>query len=758
MVDQVIRDQCESKKDMPPLSIDAFLTKLHTTHSHLQKAVLTELTCSENVWKCTLTRSKVSFQRRAQAPERAKRSSSKQNAKPRATALPVRPRYTMLRALDDEGLAGLETVGVQDVRRVREDLLKLQFRRLDAKSEGCLRAHVLTQLGARFGETLLETDVARLCRQIEAKGSSPTSPARSSPGVDFEGFCSLMSPEEEEEELMEDSAQETLAAVRRAVRAEAKEKLQGEQDRKLQTNAHRMRGICAVFFDVVSVLVIIANALVMGFSTDVSPTSSGWDVAELGFFAYYTLEYVIKLRLQGCFGYYFGEEAAWNWFDNACLVVSFVELLVTYIADPTQDGQGGFMLMRMLRLARLARLVRLMRFRMFRELKLMVLGLFSGLRALCWAIVLLMFIIYTIGVLMRLVSDVEEFGSMPRSMFTLFRCFGPDGCAAYDGTPLPERLRLELGMPFFVLYILTTMTVGVGLFNLIMAVFLDNVLKSQGQRKMREIGDSSAAVCTDLQLHIRRFLCEPASETERGLFDRLSESAQQKLAHVTEEGYYRDQATKKKIAEATYQILQEDQVSISKDMFTVWLQDPEFVTMLEEADVDMSDKFRMFDILDVDMGGELSADELVTGLMQLRGDVSKADIVAIQLKVSHLTYVMEEIQETLKDFCPAVMARLRWGEDDLATKLAAVEALRTQGPCALQHAMAVGTALLDVDEDVRELAALTLLSVEFPDGEALSPASESTSPEVQSPSEKAHTSSQRRVRAVQGLGNRLTQG
>eukprot|EP00439_Symbiodinium_sp_Y106_P046846 s5453_g5.t14 len=67
------------------------------------------------------------------------------------------------------------------------------------------------------------------------------------------------------------------------------------------------------------------------------------------------------------------------------------------------------------------------------------------------------------------------------------------------------------------------------------------------------------------------------------------------------------------------------------------------------------------------------------------------------------------------------------GEDDLATKLAAVEALCTQGPCALQHATAVGTALLDVDEDVRELAALTLLSVEFPDGEALSPVSAASS-------------------------------
>ena len=56
LVDQVIREQCEAKKDMPQLNIEALLTKLHTTHSHLQKAALTELTCSENVWKRTLTR------------------------------------------------------------------------------------------------------------------------------------------------------------------------------------------------------------------------------------------------------------------------------------------------------------------------------------------------------------------------------------------------------------------------------------------------------------------------------------------------------------------------------------------------------------------------------------------------------------------------------------------------------------------------------------------------------------------------------
>ena len=43
----------------------------------------------------------------------------------------------------------------------------------------------------------------------------------------------------------------------------------------------------------------------------------------------------------------------------------------------------------------------------------------------------------------------------------------------------------------------------------------------------------------------------------------------------------------------------------------------------EGTQVDVSNKFELFDILDVDLGGELSPHELLTGLMSLRGDVSK---------------------------------------------------------------------------------------------------------------------------------------
>lgn len=551
-----------------------------------------------------------------------------------------------------------EGIDDEDVLRVREELLRVQFQRLDSEKQGYLSPAQLVLLAQRFGEVITEEDVQGVCHSLSERRSKDSS--RES-GLHFTTLCALMAPDEEENG---DTKAPAMQALKRALRAEAQERLVAEQERRNLAEKNRMRGFFAMVFDLITVAVIISNALVMGVSTDVDSESTAWDVTEVGFFVFYLLEYLIKLRTQSCRSYYTRSEAYWNWFDNGCLLISFIDLLFTYMvrtAAESTTGSDAFMLVRMLRLARLARLVRLMRFQMFRELKLMVLGLFSGLRALAWAIVLLMFTIYTFGVLMRLTSDLPEFSSMSNSMFTLFRCFVTDGCVSYDGTPLAEKLRHQMGMPFFIMYILTTMIIYVGLFNLIMAVFIDNVLRSQGQRKLREIGDSSAAVCTELKLQFRRFLCENTVATSnRGLLSRLSASAQQQLTSLTsKDDYYSDQAAKKKVAEAAYRILQEDQVCISREMFALWLQDTEFTAMLEEADVDMSDKFRMFDILDVDMGGELSADELVTGLMQLRGDVSKGGIVAIMLKVRHLTYAIEEIQQTLKDFCPAVLQEFR---------------------------------------------------------------------------------------------------
>merc|ERR1719253_1406027 len=75
-------------------------------------------------------------------------------------------------------------------------------------------------------------------------------------------------------------------------------------------------------------------------------------------------------------------------------------------------------------------------------------------------------------------------------MFTIFRCF-TDGCAAYDGTPLQEHLREAHGFIFMFGYVLIMMLVTFGLFNLIMAIFMENVMNTGTNRKQKELGGSS---------------------------------------------------------------------------------------------------------------------------------------------------------------------------------------------------------------------------------------------------------------------------
>ena len=70
----------------------------------------------------------------------------------------------------------------------------------------------------------------------------------------------------------------------------------------------------------------------------------------------------------------------------------------------------------------------------------------------------------------------------------------------------------------------------------------------------------------------------------------------------------------------------QDESVITKAIFTVWLGDPQFIDLLEEIEVEVSTKYELFDALDVDGGGELSVDELVSGLMKLRGLVAYSSI------------------------------------------------------------------------------------------------------------------------------------
>lgn len=171
----------------------------------------------------------------------------------------------------------------------------------------------------------------------------------------------------------------------------------------------------------------------------------------------------------------------------------------------------------MLKLARLGRIIRLLKFKIFQELKLMIQGVFTGLRVLFWAVVLLIGIVYLLGVVSKtLFSDNPEFQTVPRAMFTSFRCF-TDGCSTYDGAPLQEKLFRDSDFYFIfvLLYILLFLFVTIGIFNLIMAVFIDNVTDGSTKKRQQELGLNAPRTGWVIASELRH-LIDPGQHAQKG--------------------------------------------------------------------------------------------------------------------------------------------------------------------------------------------------------------------------------------------------
>merc|ERR1712050_451543 len=76
-------------------------------------------------------------------------------------------------------------------------------------------------------------------------------------------------------------------------------------------------------------------------------------------------------------------------------------------------------------------------------------------------------------------------------------------------------------------------------------------------------------------------------------------------------------------------------------------QDSDLVELLEEMDIGTANKTELFDVLDCDLSGELEVNEVVAGLMKLRGPSEKSDTVAALLGVRYLTTLLREVHDKI---------------------------------------------------------------------------------------------------------------
>merc|ERR1712061_332057 len=84
---------------------------------------------------------------------------------------------------------------------------------------------------------------------------------------------------------------------------------------------------------------------------------------------------------------------------------------------------------------------------------------------------------------------------------------------------------------------------------------------------------------------------------------------------------------------------------ITRERFGKVIDDPDVQHTLDELDVDETDRADLFDMLDGDGSGTLSIDEIVTGIMAVRGQAKKSDIIATKLGVKAVQHSLHSFEE-----------------------------------------------------------------------------------------------------------------
>ena len=273
----------------------------------------------------------------------------------------------------------------------------------------------------------------------------------------------------------------------------------------------------------------------------------------------------------------------------------------------------------------------------------MVKGLVAGIRTLTLAFLLLFAVLYVISgfATMTIGSDPrtaeleleEYFYNIPASMFTAFRCFNGE-CVNHEGRPINYLLADKFGLPFVLCYVISYMLVTMGIFNVILAVYVEITMKAAKETDMQtaeQYARESIRVARTTRELLKKFagayqLFSDAEDTSKSKLDKLP-------SHMLfkEDGLH-------------------DKVAITKELFLLVIQDRGVQKLMDDLELP-PDRANLFEIIDADGSGTLQISELLQGLLKIRGEINKSDTVASLLATKALQGMLTEMKdETLQQF------------------------------------------------------------------------------------------------------------
>jgi len=378
--------------------------------------------------------------------------------------------------------------------------------------------------------------------------------------------------------------------------------------------------------------IIFANTVCLGLSLDIAKGNERtFLVLDIIFSILFMIELIVKLCAFGCHELYCGKDSMMNLFDTSIVIIDSIQLVVMCTLKDSPFGPSGNYagVLRVVRLLRLSRILRLLRSRVFRDLLAMIEGIRGGMTALGWSLVLFGLFVFVVSLVFREgLGNNEEIGeeigenvaafyfrTVPRSMFTIFRCSFGD-CSTISGTPIFEHVTNSHGVFWSFAYSLFLFLVVIGMFNVISAIFVENTMSfamelTTKKRRMALHDDVRWAqnVMTVLQAMVNKV--DPDLPGLQELVD-TGKCSDELFNHILE-----TQITRKDL----HIVLHED-VGVQK--------------ALEKLDINPCDHRYLPDILDPHNRGFIGVLEFVDGIKRLRGDPRRSDIIAVDLMVRSL--------------------------------------------------------------------------------------------------------------------------
>lgn len=428
-----------------------------------------------------------------------------------------------------------------------------------------------------------------------------------------------------------------------------------------------------------STAAIIVSFAFMGISLDTDPDWIGWIFLDGVCAVIFVAEVVVKSYVLTPKEYFFGRDWLWNLFDVGLSFVAVSEIILSVIFTGDGAQTRAALALRGLRVARAARLAKLMRMPLLEELANLISGFVLSVRSLFWVMIFLFLIVYIIalgfragvqtvsesttakcghgdyynwrlsddnsveatdpplppGCLLHYMYGVEFCGSVFGCMFSIFRCMISE-CTSKGGRSLTMIFSDGFGLQFDMFYAASMVVVLFGLFNIITAIFVEATLnglkENEVQRRYAKAYESNYMTeqLAKLVMTVSTQVQKLRSRTEWSAM--LTDTLQ--MGRSNREG------------SASPMALQNGEIYLSEEEFNQLVRHPDVRLILNDLDVSVEPRPGIFEAFSTESDGTVSLSELVSGLMRLRGDLHKVDMVIAQMSLDHMQKQLADMKKS----------------------------------------------------------------------------------------------------------------